>query len=154
MLRAGVASRLGELARRSLEHRGTARHIPVVFSSWQDEPTDELIAKIQKTIIPFMPETSPPELACGLLEEAIEAASIAADATLLVMLDQFEEYFLYRSKEVRRERFADEFASCINRDDLRANFLISIRRTRSPDWETCSKTGSSMSTAITFTWST
>jgi hypothetical protein len=127
VLRAGVASRLGELARRSLEQRGTARHIPVVFSSWQHEPTDELIAEIQKTIIPFVPETSPPELASGLLEEAIEAASMAADATLLIMLDQFEEYFLYRSKEVRRERFADEFASCINRASLRANFLISIR---------------------------
>jgi Novel STAND NTPase 1 len=127
VLRAGVASRLGELARRSFEQRGTARNIPVVFSSWQDEPTDQLIAEIQKTIIPFMPETSPPEVAPALLEEAIEAANIAADATLLIILDQFEEYFLYRSKEVRRGRFANELASCINRADLRANFLISIR---------------------------
>jgi hypothetical protein len=127
VLRAGVASRLEELARRSLEQRGTARNIPVVFSSWQDEPTDGLIAEIQKTITPFLPEASPPELLPGRLEEAIESASTAADATLLVMLDQFEEYFLYRSKEMPRGLFADELASCINRADLRANFLISIR---------------------------
>jgi hypothetical protein len=127
VLRAGVASRLEELAQRNLEQRGSARNIPVVFSSWQDEPTDELIAEIQKTIIPFLPEASPPELPPGQLVEAIEVASIAADATLLVMLDQFEEYFLYRSKEMRRGHFADELASCINRADLRANFLISIR---------------------------
>ena len=127
VLRAGVASRLGQLARRSLKQRGTARNIPVVFSSWRYEPIDELIAEIQKTIIPFAPDTSRTGVASGLLEEAIEAASIAADATLLVILDQFEEYFLHRSEEVRRRRFAEELASCINRADLRANFLISIR---------------------------
>jgi WD40 repeat protein len=43
------------------------------------------------------------------------------------MLDQFEEYFLYRSREPVPERFADELARCINRTDLRANFLIAIR---------------------------
>ena len=43
------------------------------------------------------------------------------------MLDQFEEYFLYRSREPTPERFADELARCINRADLRANFLIAIR---------------------------
>ena len=127
LLRAGVAARLGELARRGLEQRGTAGNIPVVFSSWRDEPTDELIAEIQKSIIPFLPEASPPETTHERLEEAIDAASTAANATLLVMLDQFEEYFLYRPTEVRPGRFADELASCINRANLRANFLISIR---------------------------
>jgi hypothetical protein len=127
VLRAGVASRLGELAQRSLEQRGTARNIPVVFSSWWGEPTDELIAEIQRTIVPFMPGPLPSGPAPERLEEAIEAASIAADSTLLVMLDQFEEYFLYRPNEVPQGRFADELASCINRADLRANFLIAIR---------------------------
>ena len=127
VLRAGVASRLAELAQRSLEQRGTARYIPIVFSSWQDEPADELIAEIQKTIISFLPEAPPPEVPPERLEEAIEAAGIASDATLLVMLDQFEEYFRYLPREVRRERFADELASCLNRADLCANFLISIR---------------------------
>ena len=39
LLRAGVAARLAELAQRSLDQRGTARNIPVVFSSWRDDPT-------------------------------------------------------------------------------------------------------------------
>jgi hypothetical protein len=43
------------------------------------------------------------------------------------MLDQFEEYFLYRSREPVPGRFADQLARCVNRTDLRANFLISIR---------------------------
>ena len=57
----------------------------------------------------------------------IEAASNAAGATLLVVLDQFEEYFLYRPREAHDGRFADELAACINRAGLHANFLISIR---------------------------
>ena len=98
-----------------------------MFSSWHDEPTDELIGEIQQAIIPFLPAASPPAPAPRRLDEAIEAASTATDATLLVILDQFEEYFLYRSREARDGRFADELAACINRADLRANFLISIR---------------------------
>ena len=49
------------------------------------------------------------------------------NASLLIMLDQFEEYFLYRSREPVPERFADELARCVNRTDLRANFVIAIR---------------------------
>jgi hypothetical protein len=127
LLRAGVASRLGELAQRGLRERGAARNIPVVFSSWRDDPTAGLIDAIQKAIIPFVPEALPAEFSRERLEEAIEAASRAADSTLLVMLDQFEEYFLYQSVEGRDRRFADELAACINRPDLRTNFLISIR---------------------------
>ena len=127
VLRAGVAARLGELAQRSFEQRGTARYIPVVFSAWPDEPTDELIAEIQRAIGPFLPEAPAPGRAPDRLDEALQAASSATDATLLVILDQFEEYFLYRSVEARNGRFADELAACINRTDLHANFLVSIR---------------------------
>ena len=34
---------------------------------------------------------------------------------------------LYRSREARDGRFADEIAACIGQADLHANFLISIR---------------------------
>ena len=144
LLRAGVASRLTELAQRSFSQRGTARNIPVVFSSWRDDPTVELIDEIQRAIKPFPravpPPAPPPEQldaaieaaseatdATLLLEAAIKAASEATDATLLVILDQFEEYFLYRSKEARDQPFAEQLAACINRPDLRVHFLISIR---------------------------
>jgi WD40 repeat protein len=127
VLRAGVAARLAELAQRSFAQRGFARYIPVVFSTWLDEPTDELIAEIQQAIIPFLPPDSLPVPASQRLDEVIEAASRATGATLLLVLDQFEEYFLYRSREARDGRFADEVAACVGRADLHANFLISIR---------------------------
>lgn len=129
LLRAGVASRLEELAQQNLKQRGTARNIPVVFVSWKDDPTVELIYEIRHAIVPFVRDLRdlPDEFSDGRLEEAIEAMSKAADATLLVMLDQFEEHFLYRSREAQNRRFADELAACVNRPDLRANFLISVR---------------------------
>jgi WD40 repeat protein len=127
LLRAGVAARLGELARRGLRQRGSARNIPVVFSSWRDDPTDELIKEIQQAVVSCVPGAAAAEFPQTGLEEAVEAASQAGDATLLVMLDQFEEYFLYRSREARAGRFADEVAACVNRPGLHANFLISIR---------------------------
>src|SRR6516164_609344 len=127
VLRAGAAATLAELARRSVEQRGFARYIPVVFSSWRDDPTGELIAEIHKAIAPFLPTPSPPGPTRERLDEVIEAASNAAGAALLVMLDQFEEYFLYRPREAHEARFAGELAACINQTDLHVNFLISIR---------------------------
>jgi hypothetical protein len=127
ILRAGVAARLAELAERSFSRRGTARNIPVVFSSWRDDPTAELIAQLYDAISPFLRVASPPVPAPDQLDLAIEVASRATDAALLVILDQFEEYLLYRTREVRDRPFADELAACINRADLRVNFLVSIR---------------------------
>ncbi len=46
---------------------------------------------------------------------------------MLVILDQFEEYFLYHENEDGDGTFAVEFPRAVNRPDLRASFLISIR---------------------------
>jgi WD40 repeat protein len=127
LLRAGVAVRLTELARRDFDQRGSARNIPVVFSSWRDDPTAELIGGIQKAIIPFLQQAAPPEQAPDRLDQAIEAANRVTGAALLVILDQFEDYFPHQSREMPNQPFADELAACINRADLRAKFLISIR---------------------------
>lgn len=127
LLRAGVASRLSELADRSVRELGSPRNIPVVFSSWRDDPTDDLIEEILRSTSRFLA----PELLTNIegqrLVDLLEAISRTTDATVLVILDQFEEYFLYRSRESREGRFAEELSACLNRPGLRANFMISIR---------------------------
>jgi WD40 repeat protein len=127
LLRAGVAWRIRKLADDNFTRRGTARSVPIVFSSWRDDPVLELTGAIRTAIKPYLADRPEPELPTDRLDVAIEAASDAANASLLIMLDQFEEYFLYRSREPTPERFADELGRCINRTDLRANFLIAIR---------------------------
>ena len=47
---------------------------------------------------------------------------------MLVILDQFEEYFIYHGEEtVEDEPFARQLAAAINRPNLAASFLVSLR---------------------------
>jgi hypothetical protein len=126
LLRAGVAWRLRQLARKQSPVHSVV-DIPVVFSSWKDDPVLGLVNAIGDAIHPFLAGHSRPELPHDRLDAAIEAAADAVNSPLLVLLDQFEEYFLYCSREPTPERFADELARCINLADLPASFLISIR---------------------------
>jgi WD40 repeat protein len=138
LLRAGVAWQLDQLAREGVQQRGRPRYVPVVFSSWKDDPTSGLIDEIGDAIKrPFHDRTDyvaahptldvGAKLPRGSLEEAIVAAADAVGGNLLIILDQFEEYFRYSSGERPAEHFADELARCINRAELPASFLISIR---------------------------
>jgi WD40 repeat protein len=126
LLRAGAAWRMRQLADENLRRRGTARSVPIVFSSWKDDPVAELANAVRAAARPYLGDRAEPA-AHDSLEATIQAAADATNSGLLVMLDQFEEYFLYRSREPEPERFADELARCVNRPDLRANFLIAIR---------------------------
>jgi CHASE2 domain-containing sensor protein len=123
LLRAGVSARLRQRATRSAGRDGTAHHVPVVFSAWRGDATTALIAALEAAARPLLPEGSELALRRDALEHAIEDVVAAVDATTLVILDQFEEHFLSGADD----GFDDELAQCINRRDLRANFLISIR---------------------------
>jgi CHASE2 domain-containing sensor protein len=123
LLRAGVSARLRQLAARSVEERGSARYVPVVFSAWQGDSRADLIAALEAAARPLLHDDAQLALRRDGLEGAIEDVVAAVDATPLIILDQFEERVLY---EVDDE-FDDELARCINRRDLRANFLISVR---------------------------
>ena len=127
LLRAGVAARLDELARRGVKERGNPRYLPVVFNTWRDEPVATLIEHIVATARPYFANGSNVADPAGELDEAIERVAEAVNATPLIMLDQFEDYFLYHGETDTGERFADGLARCVSRADLRANFLISIR---------------------------
>ena len=126
LLRAGVAWRLRQTARKQ-SLLGSAFDIPVVFSSWKDDPALGLIDAIGVAINPFLAGSPRPELPRERLDAAIDVAADAVNVSLFIILDQFEEYFLYRSREQTPGRFANELARCINRADLPANFLIAIR---------------------------
>jgi CHASE2 domain-containing sensor protein len=125
LLRAGVSARIRQLAARSMAERGSARYVPVVFSSWRGDPTPGLIAAIEAAVRPLLGDDEELALPRDALEHAIEHAAKAVDATPLLILDQFEEHFLYEPDG--DDGFDGDLARCVNRRDLRANFLISIR---------------------------
>lgn len=127
VLSAGVACRLHERSRENLEENGTPRCVLVVFSSWRDDPVPALARRIEDSVgLLFrqahqQPPATPNETG---LAELLEAWSHALKANLLVILDQFEELFLYHQDG---GAFANEFVRAVNWPRSGTSFLISIR---------------------------
>ncbi len=126
LLRAGVAHRLRELAKKNFRERGSAGFVPVVCSSWTESPVTEVVRQIERSIGTLYADGDRPVLP-QRLDLAITAAAQLVDARLLIMLDQFEEYSLYRSGDASKGLLVEQLAHTINQPDIRANFLISIR---------------------------
>src|SRR4051794_10366633 len=126
LLRAGVASRLLGLAHESMADLGTPEFLPVTFSAWRDDPVRGLADALRESVAGFTGDT--PDLpVSGGLAAVIDAAAEASDAYLLIILDQFEEYFLYHPLDAGPDSFAAEFARAVNRPGLPAGFIVSIR---------------------------
>jgi hypothetical protein len=100
VLRAGVVHRL---------RRETGVEI-VVHSSWTGDP----VSAIEETA----------GVSGSSLADALGLAAARAGGDLYLVLDQFEEYFLYHERD---RRFVEELAEVVRRPGLRVNVLIGIR---------------------------
>jgi WD40 repeat protein len=128
LLRAGVVHDL----RRHLHEHATRRverapFAVCVFSSWRDDPLAALMDTIRvaasealhgEEVAPWQPGDAVAETLRSWTERV---------RTLLVVLDQFEDYFLYHPDEDGEGTFAGAFPSIVNDPNLRVNFLLSIR---------------------------
>src|SRR5919202_4560875 len=128
VLRAGAAYNIRQLSQQNVVEFGTPKLVVVVYDSWRDEPIAGLVARIENAIVqawndrpvdPVRPERT--------LAQTLHAWTERVDGTLLIILDQFEEYFLYHAHEDGDGTFAREFAHPVNRLDVRAHFLIALR---------------------------
>jgi WD40 repeat protein len=128
LLDAGVANQVNKLvAPRQIAAYGSPEFVVVSFREWRDRPRDALLGRLHERIEAVLEHAVQPP-ADGLpLAEALGAWSKQVRGALLIVLDQFEEYFLYHGRKLVEGKFAYELAQAINRSDLRANFLISIR---------------------------
>jgi len=117
LLNAGVASYLRRLAQQNMEEYGAPEFSVIVFGAWRDDPRCGLGRLLGEQISDDVP---------GRLAEKLDRVSSRRGCDLLVILDQFEEYFLYHPHEDSESGFASEFAEAVNRS-VRASFLISIR---------------------------
>ena len=121
LLRAGVSARLNEP---TAGVRGGGRYVTVVFSEWGPSPTPALIESLASAArrLPGARGATPRR---DGLAHAIADVSEATGATLLVILDQFEERFVYAPAD--EDAFDDELAACIVDRAVPAHFLISVR---------------------------
>jgi WD40 repeat protein len=99
----------------------------VVFRDWVGEDVGRKLARacieafrVGAEALPGLREDMP-------LDELLHAGSQATRQTVLVILDQFEEYFLYHGKSVGPDSFEAQLARAVNREDIDAGFLISLR---------------------------
>ena len=109
LLRAGVAHHLRALR----EPVGV-----IVFDSWQDDP----VAALERVAADAVGIEPAPSLA-----DTLEACATVVGGDVYVILDQFEEYFLYHGQTDGPGTFAEEFPAAVGRSGLRASFLVALR---------------------------
>jgi WD40 repeat protein len=133
VLRAGVAHHLRQLAQKNLKESGQPEFAVVVFSAWRDEPVAGLVQKVEKDVKKILPAVKVPEPGTSLAKTLENWAKVLvtdperSSGKLLIILDQFEEYFQYHSHKDGEGTFAFEFPRAINESGLPVNFLISLR---------------------------
>jgi hypothetical protein len=93
----------------------------VIFRSWAGDPVAGLAAAIRAAA-----GTEPPA-GESTLADTIAACTQRLGRDLVVILDQFEEYFVYHPQEDGDGAFAAEFPRAVNQVELAVSFLVSIR---------------------------
>ncbi len=126
LLRAGVVRHVREAGRRRIERGEPAEYAAVAFGSWSGDPTSDLIAAIGDALDRLSPELGA-TLPDGALADIVAAAAQRLDGALLLILDQFEEYFLYHDAG---GPFIAEVAGIVARRDGRSACSSRSARTR------------------------
>ena len=113
VLLAGVVSSLRGRSRENLADADPLRTIAAAARA-------EIAALLERDDLPGPP-------AGATLAEVLDHWNVQVRGKLLVLFDQFEEYFLYHGQESGPGTLDLEFPQAVNRADLPANFLLSIR---------------------------
>jgi Novel STAND NTPase 1 len=129
VLLAGVASELSERSRENLADDDAAGFAVVVVRSWADpDPLKAIAAAVRAEAAALLERDDLPDPpAHATLAEILDHWSVQVRGKLLMLFDQFEEYFLYHDRESGPGTFDAEFPQAVNRAELRADFLLSIR---------------------------
>jgi WD40 repeat protein len=126
ILVAGVENEIDKESRRNLGRRRGVEVAAVVFGAWRDDPIAGIAKAVERKIQGLCGRTESLPASGTLSDVLAHWSDVAGGGHLLVILDQFEEYFHYHGEQ-GEDDFALEFAEAVRRPDLNANFLISIR---------------------------
>ncbi|MFL5799060.1 MAG: hypothetical protein ACJ77A_14165 [Actinomycetota bacterium] len=125
LLNAAVLPALKRKAGGNEEGDGPPEFAVALANTWQEDPASIIRRAVSDAVAMDMPgrftEDSQPR---GPLGQALQEWTERLGSDLLIILDQFEEYFQYQPEV---DPFVSEFAGAVGRPDLRANFLVSIR---------------------------
>ncbi|MEB3318023.1 MAG: WD40 repeat domain-containing protein [Cyanobacteriota bacterium] len=138
VLQAGVVSRLKKQAREKVQLGDTPDWAVIVCRDWRDNPIATLRARIATELHELTGRARPANenqthdllallKTCSQAVARHEAGGVATPGKLLLILDQFEEYFLYHPQEAGAGCFAEQFPLALNDPELSLNVLISLR---------------------------
>jgi WD40 repeat protein len=128
LLRAGVTHELRSSSEANLARYGAPEFVVVYFNRWSGDPVQSLIDSIRDSVVAVLGNRAEGvRIPAGPLSEVLSAWTSFLNADLLIILDQFEEYFIYHPNEQADGSFAQTFVDAVNRADLRASFLVAIR---------------------------
>jgi WD40 repeat protein len=125
VLRAGVAHRLRRQAETNIEDGRPPEHAVVVFDRWSDDPAEGIAEAVADAVAPLAGPLAG-ENGAASLSDRIEAWVEHLGGELYLVLDQAEEYFLYRPQEGQDE-FARALPELVGRPDLPVNVVVSLR---------------------------
>jgi hypothetical protein len=125
VLRAGVLQLMNDAEWESLATFGVREAVVVYCNNWRDDPLTVLAKRIRDDVSTAFPDADLP------LPDQLDATSLAAvceslDIDVYLVLDQFEEYFLYHPDEPPDGEFPTEPGALIA-SALRVNVLIAVR---------------------------
>ena len=107
--------------------RAASRTAVVVFREWQEA---EFLPALKRECVQAIGAARQEAIAVDIrlpLDEFLHAAGQAFGGTLLLIFDQFEEYFLYHPETEAGNAFDSEFARAVNRDEVDVSFLLALR---------------------------
>ena len=96
------------------------------FAAWRDAPLEGFMSAVATSVREATTAPVAPWFPGTPLRETF-AVWLRSVRSLLIVLDQFEEYFLYHPNEDGPGTFAGEFVDVLGDADLRVNFLLSLR---------------------------
>jgi WD40 repeat protein len=109
--------------------------VVVKFENWREKPhsflKDAILAALEESLPKIFTTAKNNELRqLALREMLLEITKSRHVMELLIILDQFEQYFVYHSVNDEPGNFGGEFCRAVSSRELGANFLVSIRE----DW--------------------
>ncbi len=129
VLRAGVLHEFERRAARATACGETPEQAVVYLKDWQGDTVSRFREALRRAIAKAFPEAGEVlPAATANLDDILATVTDRLKIDLLVILDQFEEYFLYHGEErVSEELFARQLTAAVNRPGLPVSFLLVLR---------------------------
>lgn len=126
---AGVVHFLRERAKSSLRKRGTPEFAVVYFNQWRDDPVEGLLRAVRQEVETLLGKAmdDPAATQYPTLDAQLKVWAEHVGGDLLIILDQFEDYFLYHPTEDGPGTFVEEFPRVVTDREARINFVVAIR---------------------------